>query len=257
MPRAARETSRTGIYHIMLRGINRQTIFEDSEDAEKFLYTFQDVKETSGFELYAYCLMTNHIHLLVKEGNEDFGQTMKRIGAKYVYWYNKKYERTGNLFQGRFKSEVVENEEYLLMAMRYIHQNPVVAGMVEDPSKYHWSSYNDYLKDNNRIDTQFVFDLMGQDKKKAKETFVKFHKEYPSHTFLDLEEKKGLSDNEAKDLIIKLCYIEYAKELQGLDKKLRNGFLSNLRNMGVSERQLSRLTGISRAVIKKASVQGD
>jgi len=80
MPRGARERSRTGIYHVMLRGINRQTIFEDREDAEKFLYTVQDVKETSGFDLYAYCLMTNHIHLLVKEGKEDFGQTMKSTG---------------------------------------------------------------------------------------------------------------------------------------------------------------------------------
>ena len=257
MPRGARERSRTGIYHVMLRGINRQTIFEDREDADKFLYTVQDVKETSGFDLYAYCLMTNHIHLLVKEGKEDFGQTMKRIGGKYVYWYNMKYERSGNLFQGRFKSEVVEDDEYLLMAMRYIHQNPVAAGMVKDPGNYPWSSYNDYLKDSKRIDSRFVLEQMSQDKEKAKEAFIKFHKDYPNHSFLDMEEKKGLSDDEASALIQSICKVQSTKELQTKDKKVRNRMLASLGNKGISDRQLSRLTGISRAVIRNARAQRD
>ncbi len=253
MPRSARERSRTGIYHVMLRGINRQTIFEDKEDAEKFLYTLEDAKKTSGFELYAYCLMTNHIHLLVKENQEDFGQSMKRIGAKYVYWYNVKYERTGHLFQDRFKSEVVENEEYLLSALRYIHQNPVTAGMVKDPAQYPWSSYSSYINTNRLIDAEFVLNHFQMDTEMAKDAFVKFHKEYYNHTFLDMEDdKKRLSDDEARRIILFMCNVESTRELQGFDKRMRDNHLVELRNRGISDRQISRLTGISRAVIRKA-----
>ena len=114
MPRKARVKSKTGIYHMILRGVNRQVIFESKEDGEKFLDTLKECKKKSGYELYGYCLMNNHIHLLIKENQEDLGTIMKRIGASYVYWYNWKYERVGHLFQDRYKSEVVEDEKYLL-----------------------------------------------------------------------------------------------------------------------------------------------
>lgn len=92
MPRS-RAKSRTGIYHVILRGVNRQTILEDEEDATKFMQTLEEYQKKSQFKLYAYCLMGNHVHLLVKEEKEDLGVTMRRIGASYVYWYNWKYER--------------------------------------------------------------------------------------------------------------------------------------------------------------------
>ena len=109
MPRTARKKSSTGIYHVMLRGINRQSIFEDDEDNEKFLQTIKDCKDVSEFELYGYCLMGNHVHLLLKEGKESLELVFKRIGARYVFWYNWKYRRCGHLFQDRFKSEAVES----------------------------------------------------------------------------------------------------------------------------------------------------
>ncbi|MCR3956768.1 MAG: transposase [Gudongella sp.] len=254
MPRTSRVRSKTGIYHIMLRGINRQTIFEDSEDAQKFLYTLGDIKKISGYELYAYCLMTNHIHLLVKEGHEDFGKSMKRIGAKYVYWYNLKYERTGHLFQDRFKSEAIENEEYLLSAMRYIHHNPVTAGMVNDPSNYPWSSYSAYLNPNKLVDTDFVLNNFSPDNKKAVLAFEKFHRDYPSHTFLDMEgDKKRLRDDEASNIIINLCGVRSTKDVKSFDKVTRDQYLVKFKESGLSDRQISRLTGIGRVVIRNAT----
>lgn len=127
MPRKARIESKSGIYHIMLRGINRQQIFEDDEDFEKFLWVLKDVKQLSRFKLYGYCLMGNHIHLLLKPENEPLELIFRRIGSKYVYWYNLKYQRTGHLFQDRFKSEPVENISSFFVVLRYIHQNPVKA----------------------------------------------------------------------------------------------------------------------------------
>ena len=96
MPRISREKSRSGIYHIMLRGINRQTIFEDAKDNGRFLDTLKEYRDVSGYKLYAYCLMGNHAHLLLKEEQEDLSTIMRRIGASYVYWYNMKYERCGH-----------------------------------------------------------------------------------------------------------------------------------------------------------------
>lgn len=105
MPRKAREKSESGIYHIMMRGINRQKVFKDDEDCLRFIQTLQKYKEQSDYAIYAYCLMGNHVHILLKTGTEPLEQIMRRVCGSYVYWYNDKYQRIGNLFQDRFKSE--------------------------------------------------------------------------------------------------------------------------------------------------------
>ena len=112
MPRAARIKSKSRIYHIIMRGINRQTLFEDEEDCAKFIQTLQKYREICEYKLYAYCLMGNHLHVLLKEDNEPLETVMRRICGSYVLWYNKKYDRVGYLFQDRFKSEPVEDEIY-------------------------------------------------------------------------------------------------------------------------------------------------
>lgn len=176
MPRAAREKSSTGIYHVILRGMNRQTIFEDEEDSIKFIQTLSEYQKKSGFKLYAYCLMGNHVHLLVKEEKEDLGITIKRIGASYVYWYNWKYERCGHLFQDRYKSETVEDDKYFLAVLRYIHQNPLKAKIVDELADYPWSSYREYLSKGKLIETDFALGLFSNDRVKAIEEFKEFHK---------------------------------------------------------------------------------
>ena len=128
MPRQPREKSESGIYHIMLRGINQQVIFEDYEDYSKFIETIETYKAVSGYKVFAYCLMSNHIHILLKVEKEDLDLIMKRIAGSYVYWYNWKYYRKGHLFQDRFKSEPVEDDEHFLTVLRYIHQNPTGQG---------------------------------------------------------------------------------------------------------------------------------
>ena len=145
MPRIARIRSESGVYRIMLRGINRQDIFEDEEDIQRLLETIVRYKAICKYEVYAYCIMSNHVHLLLKETEDTISNVVKRISGSYVFWYNKKYERCGHLFQERYKSEAVESDEYLLTVLRYIHQNPIKAGMVKDISTYKWSSYIEYM----------------------------------------------------------------------------------------------------------------
>ena len=112
-----------------MRGINRQNIFEEEDDYERFLDILKACKSKSDCKLYAYCLMGNHFHLLLKVEKEDLEMIIKRLAGSYVYWYNLKYRRCGHLFQDRFISEAVETDPYLLTVIRYIHHNPVKAGI--------------------------------------------------------------------------------------------------------------------------------
>ena len=144
MTRKARAESATGIYHVILRGINRQNIFENHEDYEKFAECLLYAKNKDGIKIYGYCLMSNHVHIVIGAGIESISISFKRIGVRYVSWYNRKYIRQGPLFQDRFRSEPIENDNYLLWALRYVHQNPVKAGMCKNPEEYKWSSFADY-----------------------------------------------------------------------------------------------------------------
>src|ERR1035437_4828755 len=158
MPRGARKKSESGIYHIIIRGINRQTIFEDEEDSDVFLETIEKYKIETNCEIYAFCLMKNHVHLLIKTNDNNLATLMRKIGAKYVYWYNWKYNRVGGLFQDRYKSEPVEDDSYFLTVLRYIHQNPIKAGICNDVAKYKESSYSEYInkKSNKIVNTEFA-----------------------------------------------------------------------------------------------------
>lgn len=252
MPRTAREKGKSGIYHIILRGINKQIIFEDDEDAERFLQTLADFKEKSGYKVYGYCLMDNHIHLLIKEEKEELGIVLRRIGASYVYWYNWKYERIGHLFQDRYKSEAVEDERYLLTVLRYIHQNPLKAGLAKEIWQYKWSSYSEYLGKNNIIDSDFVLDIFHNDRDNAISMFKEFNQQNSTDICLDIKEINRIKDDEAIEIIKDTCNIPHCTAVQRLDKGERNEYLKVIKQKGLSTRQIARLTGISRGLILKA-----
>ncbi len=252
MPRTERKRSESGIYHIVLRGSNRQTIFEDEEDAIRFLETLQTYMDTSGYKIYAYCLMGNHVHLLLKEEREELGIIMRRIGASYVYWYNWKYQRCGHLFQDRYKSEAVEDYKYFLTVLRYIHRNPLKAGIVKDIAEYKWSSYSEYTGNRKITDTDFALKLFNEDKDKAIASFKEFHKTTNDDKCLDIIERRRISDEEAITIIKKTCSVSQCSDVQNLEKDKRDRFLKALKDEGLSTRQLARLTGISRGIILKA-----
>ncbi len=243
----------TGFYHIIMRGINRQSIFEDNDDYWRFLQTLKKYKEISGYWVLAYCFLDNHIHLLLKENLEPLEQIMRRLCGSFVYWYNWKYERIGNLFQDRFKSETVEDDAYFLTVLRYIHQNPLQAGLVKDISHYRWSSYHEYLHPTGFVDVDFALNLFHTDREKAVPLFVSHQKERKNDCCLDVEEKKRFTDQEAREIIKKVCNVINAIDLQAMERTRRNGFLKKLNEeYKISIRQISRLTGISRGVVFKA-----
>jgi len=244
MPRVARKKSLSGIYHIMLRGINRQLIFLDDEDNEKFLQTLIDCKKVSEFELYAYCIMGNHVHLLMKEGKEDLGQVFKRIGARYVFWYNWKYQRSGHLFQDRYRSEAVDNDPYFIVVLRYIHQNPKKAGLCKSISKYRWSSYGDYIRKSGIVDIDMALGIIGDSQ------FEKAMNEDIDDKCMEFADKsKRMTDEELVKDVEKKFNLK-ATMVQYESKEVMKGILREILKMeGVSTRQLSRVTGISANII--------
>lgn len=250
MPRLARKKSATGIYHIIMRGVNRKTIFEDDEDKIRLLETLVRYKTNCRYEIYGYCLMDNHIHLLIKEFDEPISNAIKRISSSYVYWYNKKYKRCGHLFQERFKSENVETGTYLLTVLRYIHQNPVKAGLSQHIFDCKWTSFKEYLEVPLIVETNFILEFFSSERIKAVEDFVKFMQLSNDDKCLDITVDNRKTDQEVKEYLRSLGIT--SNSIQHMDKKKRDAIIIQLKEIeGVSIRQISRITGISSSVIQR------
>lgn len=252
MPRTARKRSKTGVYHAMVRGINRQDIFQDREDRILFLEKLSAVKKRSKCSIYSYCLMSNHVHLLIAEIVETISQIMKRLGSTYVYWYNQKYGRVGHLFQGRFHSEPVNVETYLLTALRYIHQNPVKAGIAPNCASYPWSSYHDYMNPGRTVksvtDTGLGLEIIG-----GQQQFAEFHQKLCGRDLLDIDDVTRAADELAEQLIQQVLAGRTTVDLIKMPVPERNILLRELKALpGVSHRQIEHITGINRNMIQRA-----
>ncbi len=257
MSRVSRKVSESGIYHVILRGINRQNIFEDDYDYDYFLELLKKYKEKSGFSLYAYCLMPNHLHLLLKVENEPLDLIMKRILGSFVFWYNKKYDRIGSLFQDRYKSEPVEDDSYFLTVVRYIHQNPLKARLEKNLNKFPWSSYNAYRKPAddvlNIVDTNYLLGFFDDNPVQAIKLFKNFHSISEEELVIDIDNQIAINDKTASRLIVSEFDLTSPKELQNFEIGKRNSILRKLKNVhGLSLRQIERLTGINRGTIHRA-----
>jgi REP element-mobilizing transposase RayT len=242
-----RKKSKTGIYHVIMRGINRQNIFEDDEDYERFIETLRSYKAISEYEVYAYCLMGNHFHLLLKVGKENLELVIKRIAGSYVYWYNLKYRRSGHLFQDRYKSEAVEDDSYLLTVIRYIHQNPIKAGLCKCISDYEYSSYGDYVAGDSRlVDLGFALSIADKD------SFIKFNNENKTDRCMDVSDDAGkINDADGAAIMQSISNCANSAEFQSLDTSRRDRYIRELRQKGLSIRQISRLTGVSFGIVRK------
>jgi len=152
--------------HVIQRGNNRDIIFVADEDYQYYLQKLDDACKKYCCELHAYILMTNHVHLLITPYSKNgIGKVMQYIGRYYVQYFNHQYQRTGTLWEGRYKATLLDSESYLLTCSRYIELNPVRAGMVENPADYPWSSYhfNALGKKNNLISSHVVYKSLGKD----------------------------------------------------------------------------------------------
>ena len=138
----------------MERGIRRQAIYEEEGDYQVFMVIVKQCLEKYGCVLHAYCMMTNHFHMLLETSDTDVSKFMKQIANCYAVYFNRKYNYQGHLFEGRYKACLVKDDAYFLQTSRYIHLNPAKAGIVEHPEDYPWSSYRTMISMNDDKITQ-------------------------------------------------------------------------------------------------------
>ena len=169
VPRQRRTISKTSIYHIIMRGIDKQDIFYNDKDKEFILNQLSKVKKKFNLEIYAYCLMYNHIHLVFRVEKNLLSKSIQSLGIRYSQYFNKKYDRSGTFFESRFRSKTVEDKKYFLDVCRYVHRNPEKAGIstVED---WRWSSYNEYVTKEKIINKRVLLYYFDDDRRVKRNT---------------------------------------------------------------------------------------
>ena len=248
MSRAPRKPSVSETYHVMVRGVGRQILFEDDVDRRFYLEVLGRELSGSDGELLAWCLMDNHVHLLVRMGLSDLSEMMRALGSAYAVNFNRRHDRVGHLFQDRFKSEPVESDAYLLAVVRYIHQNPVKAG-ITPTCDYRWSSYRSYVGEAEPFVVTSCETVLGMFE--SPEAFVRFHQVFsPGVPCLSLGDKRrAVADEEALGTARRaLCDVR-PEEVASLPRPQRNDAIRRMRTARLSIRQIERITGVSRGVV--------
>ena len=253
MPRIARKISMTKVYHIILRGNDRQDIFYEEQDYKKFLKLIVITKEKYQYEVYAYCLMTNHVHLILYDKNDQISKIMQSIEIAYSSYFAKKYSKKGHLFQNRFISKNIEQENYLYRLCRYIHQNPVKAG-ISSVENYKWSSYNEFIHTSKIINSKFILSMFGKMQKEAVENFILFHN-YMTNEINEEVEYEGISkltDEQVREKIQKILQLKEISDIYMCDKDTRNKRIEKLKEIqGTSKVQLARILGMNRKMLER------
>ena len=268
MARKARQASKTGIYHVMLRGVNRQDIFESEKDYLKFLNLMQRAafpEDEDGnpmppnLIIYAYCLMPNHVHLLVKEQGVRISDAIKSISVSYAFFFNVKYEHLGHLFQDRFRSETVNDMDYFVTLIRYIHQNPVAGGLVNHVRDYPWSSWCEYdPKKKCIVPVCYTKTVLDRFSFGALEEIV--NDQLPqTKRILDFDNDTSvrMPDDKVRNYIHLACEVDMLSDVQKMPQEQRNEILKRALRYGASIRQISRVTGVSRGIIQRLKAKLD
>lgn len=260
MPRNARQTSTSGYYHVIFRGVNRQDIFLDNEDRQRFLQTLNRYRKETEVNILVFCLMDNHVHILARADSAP-GSMVQKILCSYVPYFNKKYGRVGHLFSSRYYSGTLETERAVLAVAKYILRNPLKAGLsaVQD---YPWSSWREislWSKNSPKIcDIQPLIALAG-----SKNELVAFVlADDPAESMQDKSVYRNGDDDfrpyrrwtehEAYEIMQKSCGGINPLSIASLPKSDRDHLLRHFKKMGISVRQISRLTGIERNSVQRA-----
>jgi REP element-mobilizing transposase RayT len=246
MTRQQRTISSTGIYHVLIRGVNMQRIFEDDEDCLTFLAHLGVACNLSNAPLLAFCLMGNHVHLVIEQGDEPLGVTMKRLSVRYVSWFNLRYGRSGHLFQDRFKSEAVETDAYFVTVLRYVYGNPVKAGLCSCAQDYRWSSCRLFGSKNDLINAARLSDLCDIDE------LLSFGPEDKQGDILDVGDppRRRKTDAEIAETMRSVGNASSASAFQVLGRDQQVQAVGAMLDDGASIRQIARMTGLSKGLVE-------
>ncbi len=246
MPRTARRISESGYYHVILKGVNGQDIFMDDGDRWRMLYTLMKYSRETGVKIVVFCLMTNHIHLLVC-APEKLDLFVQKLACSYVAYFNKKYERSGHLFQNRYKSIPIDNEAYFLEVARYILQNPEKAGLGAT-NRYRWSSWRE-LGGNDGVSSPEALRKCFANEKEMRRFLLANSK--CEMGFEGEYESRRITESDAADILMRISGCQNTFAIARMPKETRKDVISRAKEEGLSIRQIERLTGISKSVIQR------
>ena len=246
MPRAPRWQSKSGFYHVIFRGNGRQLLFEDDEDRSRFLALLEKKTSEYGVAIIAWCLMSNHVHLLLDDGDAMLSQSMHALATAYARYFNGKSGHVGAVFQDRFTSVAISDDGQLLQTVRYIHENPEKAGIAR-ASEYRWSSYGEYRWGARIIKDALVLEMIG-----GREGFEQF---CTDDRFASgyLRTTKRVPDDAAAEVARSVLGDVEPAQLKALPRERRDAGLRELRGAGITIKQIERLTGIGRSTISRAT----
>ncbi len=254
----------------MLRGNEGKKIFLRNKERKQFIEILSMVNKKYNCIIYAFCLMSNHIHLIIDDNGNDISIIVKSIATRYAMYFNKVYNRKGHLFQDRFRSEIIEDDNYLLRASRYIHNNPVKAGMVSCVADYAWSSYLDYLGKTTPnagvVDPEKVLKIISSNRETAIKEYIHFvtqSADAENEIFIDIEEEKTTAADKnteyiqtLKDADRKISELSIIRNLDRnellLNKKERDEVIREIRkNSSLSQKAIGSLFGLSESAVCK------
>lgn len=255
MPRAERAVSESGLYHVIAKGDGGKILFAGDDDRREFLKILKRACSEEGVSVIAWCLMDNHVHLVLQDEQRGLSRAMHRIMTTYARHFNRQAGRIGHVFQERFKSKPIESERYLLEAVRYVHNNPAKAG-ISRAENYPWSSYRQYVGDSEArseepadvAQTELVLELLG-----GREGFAEFCRAAPNLAYAPPSGKR-IPDREMLEVARDALGGADPRDAAAMTPAGRDDVIALLRSRGLSIRQIMRLTGLGRRVISAADM---
>lgn len=234
MPRKPRQESSTELYHVTSRGLNKSAIFAQNRERSRFLNIIMEFLNEYNIMIFAYCIMSNHFHILIKAPIEELSAFMANILAVYAIYYNQKHHRIGYVFDGRFRSQCIEDESYFFNCLRYIHLNPVKANICHSIEKYRYSSFQEYISPTpSGIINSKGFEII-KNRFESLEHFKEFHTLSTDKVFIDLPEDElmqrkaiasNLLDNMQDNLNIPaIDILDYIRTRNLYDEMIKNFF---------------------------------
>lgn len=249
MPTKRRRESTTGIYHVMVKGINNEKIFNQSREKTYFKAIILKHLKEQKVEIYSYCFMSNHAHFIIGADIQLLASFMASILSEYAMYYNYKHHRNGHVFQNRYRSECINDERYFWTCIRYIHLNPVKANMIKYPERYKYSSMSEYLSGEPELIHAKAVSLY-QKRFPDADAFREFHKQREIAAILDTEEDLTWQQRDMAVLIAE--DLGHEKELPFLnqvfeEKQIQEEYIDRLREiLGVSRQKAGRLCTAAR-----------
>ena len=254
MPKHLRVYSNSKTYHIIVKGIDDQNFFYEDQDRRIFLNQLLITKKKFNYKIYAYCLMDNHIHMVIKIDNVFLSKAMQSLMLRYAQYFNKKYERIGPILQNRFKSKCIESQIYFLKVCRYVHRNPINAKIAE-VENYEWSSYKEYIGEERIVDKKDLLHYFNNDIKE----FIKYTRESSLNEIEEISEYEminKLTDDQLAKIIMKKFKIENISDIPIFFKeknKLKlETYIKEIKYIkGTNKTQVARVIRVGRKIIER------